>query len=249
MARVAGMAKGLTPRQERFCVEYLVDLNAAQAAARAGYSARTARVQGSALLAQPMVRARVEVLKRERNARVRVEADYVLARLMELDAMDVRDVLDEHGGMLPLAVWPAVWRRSVSEVEVVEGKGTAIKGTVAKGSAVKGGEDLPDGAVCSAAVVVRKLKWPDRLKVLELIAKHVAAGAGAGVGAHDGVPGADGDEGAEQLSEMQRAAKVASLLALARARQTQARAQSQGETQQGARKRGATGSVAGGAKG
>lgn len=249
MARVASMAKGLTPRQERFCVEYLVDLNAAQAAARAGYSARTARVQGSALLAQPMVRARVEVLKRERNARVRVEADYVLARLMELDAMDVRDVLDEHGGMLPLAVWPAVWRRSVSEVEVVEGKGTAIKGTVAKGSAVKGGEDLPDGAVCSAAVVVRKLKWPDRLKVLELIAKHVAAGADAGVGAHDGVPGADGDEGAEQLSEMQRAAKVASLLALARARQTQARAQSQGETQQGARKRGATGSVAGGAKG
>lgn len=247
MARVAGMAKGLTPRQERFCVEYLVDLNAAQAAARAGYSARTARVQGSALLAQPMVRARVEVLKRERNARVRVEADYVLARLMELDAMDVRDVLDEHGGMLPLAVWPAVWRRSVSEVEVVEGKGTAIKGTVAKGSAVKGGEDLPDGAVCSAAVVVRKLKWPDRLKVLELIAKHVAAGAG--VGAHDGVPGADGDEGAEQLSEMQRAAKVSSLLALARARQTQARTQSQSEMQQGARKRGATGSVAGGAKG
>lgn len=244
MARGAGMAKGLTPRQERFCVEYLVDLNAAQAAARAGYSARTARVQGSALLAQPMVRARVEVLKRERNARVRVEADYVLARLMELDAMDVRDVLDEHGGMLPLAVWPAVWRRSVSEVEVVEGKGT-----VAKGSAVKGGEDLPDGAVRSAAVVVRKLKWPDRLKVLELIAKHVAAGAGAGVGAHDGVPGADGEEGAEELSEMQRAAKVASLLALARARQTQAQTQSQGETQQGARKRGATGPVAGGAKG
>lgn len=40
------MAK-LTPKQERFCEEYLIDLNATQAAIRAGYSANTAREQGA----------------------------------------------------------------------------------------------------------------------------------------------------------------------------------------------------------
>lgn len=50
----------LTPKQQRFVEEYLVDLNARQAAIRAGYSAHTAQEQGSRLLSNVKVRAQVE---------------------------------------------------------------------------------------------------------------------------------------------------------------------------------------------
>ena len=49
----------LTPKQERFVEEYLIDLNATQAAIRAGYSAKTAEAQGSRLLSNVNVSALV----------------------------------------------------------------------------------------------------------------------------------------------------------------------------------------------
>jgi phage terminase small subunit len=50
----------LTPKQQRFCDEYLVDLNATQAAIRAGYSERTANEQGARLLAKVSVKAHID---------------------------------------------------------------------------------------------------------------------------------------------------------------------------------------------
>ena len=50
---------GLTPRQQRFVDEYLIDLNATQAAIRAGYSPKTAQSQSSRLLSNVMVRAAI----------------------------------------------------------------------------------------------------------------------------------------------------------------------------------------------
>ena len=65
------MAK-LTPRQQRFCDEYLIDLNATQAAIRAGYSEKTATVQGSRLLTNVNVKSyideRIEKIKSEKIA-------------------------------------------------------------------------------------------------------------------------------------------------------------------------------------
>ena len=52
---------GLTPKQERFCEEYLVDLNAAAAARRAGYSKQTAGVIGLENLAKPMIAERLSL--------------------------------------------------------------------------------------------------------------------------------------------------------------------------------------------
>jgi len=75
----------LTDKQEMFCREYLIDLNATQAAIRAGYSKKSANEQGAQNLAKLSIAQRIIELKAERNERVEVNADYVLRRLVEID--------------------------------------------------------------------------------------------------------------------------------------------------------------------
>jgi phage terminase small subunit len=72
---------GLTPKQERFVAEYLVDLNASQAAIRAGYSAKNPNVVGPRLLANVGIAAAVEAGKAARAKRTGITADRVLAEL------------------------------------------------------------------------------------------------------------------------------------------------------------------------
>lgn len=71
----------LTPQQERFCQEYLIDLNATQAAVRAGYSKKGATVRGSELLAIRKVENRIAFLMSERAMRTQVTQDRVLTEL------------------------------------------------------------------------------------------------------------------------------------------------------------------------
>lgn len=68
----------LTPKQERFIQEYLIDLNGTQAAIRAGYSAKTANEQASALLAKPNIAAEVQKLMDKRSEDLGIDAKYVL---------------------------------------------------------------------------------------------------------------------------------------------------------------------------
>ncbi|MEO0449087.1 MAG: terminase small subunit [Pseudomonadota bacterium] len=74
------MAKAdkLTPKQEAFCNEYLVDLNATQAAIRAGYSEATAKEMGYENLTKPHIADEVARLKAIRSERVEINQDYVL---------------------------------------------------------------------------------------------------------------------------------------------------------------------------
>lgn len=83
------MAK-LTDKRERFCEEYLVDLNATQAAIRAGYSEKTARQQGQRLLSNVVIEARIAELKRERSMRTQITADRVLEEYARLGFADMR---------------------------------------------------------------------------------------------------------------------------------------------------------------
>jgi hypothetical protein len=71
----------LTPRQSRFVDEYLVDLNATQAAIRAGYSARTAEQQAARLLGNVKVSEAVRTAQAARSERVRITQDDVLRGL------------------------------------------------------------------------------------------------------------------------------------------------------------------------
>ena len=103
----------LTDKQEMFCREYLIDLNATQAAIRAGYSEKTANEQGAQNLAKLSIQSRISELKAERNDRIDIDADYVLRRLFEIDQMDVLDILRDDGTLKPISLWPKVWREVV----------------------------------------------------------------------------------------------------------------------------------------
>lgn len=74
----------LTPKQQRFVEEYLVDLNATQAAIRAGYSSRNADKIAFQLLGKTRVAEAIAAAKAERSARVSVSADYVVNNLVEI---------------------------------------------------------------------------------------------------------------------------------------------------------------------
>ena len=74
----------LTAKQELFCEEYMIDLNATQAAIRAGYSEQTARQIGTENLAKPAIADKIAELKVERSNRTLVDADYVIKGLLEV---------------------------------------------------------------------------------------------------------------------------------------------------------------------
>ncbi|WP_440863077.1 terminase small subunit [Symbiopectobacterium purcellii] len=93
------MAK-LTDKQELFAREYLKDLNATQAAIRAGYSEKTARKIGSENLSKPDLTERIAELNSERIQRVQVDADYVLRQAVKLHErcmQEVEPITDRRG--------------------------------------------------------------------------------------------------------------------------------------------------------
>ena len=141
----------LTPKQQRFVEEYLIDLNATQAAIRAGYSEKTAYSVGHENLKKPEIQKAIQEALQGRKERVQIDADYVLKRLVEIDQMDVLDIMDDQMKIRPVNEWPKVWRQYVINLENLE---------------------LSDGEGC-----FKKIKWPDKVKNLELIGKHFSVGA------------------------------------------------------------------------
>jgi phage terminase small subunit len=84
-------------KRERFCQEYLIDLNATAAAKRAGYSPKTAKSQASDLLTFPDVQARVAELKAERAERTQITADDVVMELRKLGFASMRRFISIDG--------------------------------------------------------------------------------------------------------------------------------------------------------
>lgn len=88
----------LTPKQQRFVEEYLVDLNATQAAIRAGYSEHTARSIGHENLTKPEVVEAVAAAKAERSKRTEITADLVLQGLAAIVVADARELVEFRRG-------------------------------------------------------------------------------------------------------------------------------------------------------
>tara|TARA_B100001063_G_scaffold246739_1_gene287329 strand:+ start:13525 stop:14091 length:567 start_codon:yes stop_codon:yes gene_type:complete len=146
---------GLRKQQLLFVKEYVVDLNGTQAAIRAGYSEKTAQEQASRLLSNVKVQQAIAKEQNKRLERTEVSADYVLKRLVEIDEMDVCDILsDDLSSFKPLSQWPKVWRRTISGLDLTE----LFSG--------RGDEKEMTG-------ILKKIKWPDKVKNLELLGKHI----------------------------------------------------------------------------
>ena len=92
----------LNPKQERFCQEFLKDLNAKQAAIRAGYAPRSAEVQGSRLLSHDKVSAKIAQLKAERNQKTGVDQRWVIEHMVDLvqSCMQEVPVRDRKGDII-----------------------------------------------------------------------------------------------------------------------------------------------------
>ena len=101
----------LTDKQTAFVREYLVDLNATQAAIRAGYSERTASRIGPQLLEKTWVRETIEKAQAKRAQRVEVTQDYVLSNLVEVveRTMQRAPVTDRKGEQVTDEEGRAVW--------------------------------------------------------------------------------------------------------------------------------------------
>lgn len=87
----------LNEKQRRFAAEYLIDLNAKQAAIRAGYSPKTAESQGSRLLSNAKVAKAIQDGKEARAARTEITQDRVLQELARLAFFDIRQLYHEDG--------------------------------------------------------------------------------------------------------------------------------------------------------
>lgn len=141
--------KRITAKQERFVDEYLVDLNATQAAIRAGYSKKTARQVGAENLTKPVIADLIAKRQHERGERTRITADRVLLELARLGVADLRSGFDERGNLKRPEEWSDDFAAAVSSVEVVT-------------------RSIGDGQV----EYVHKLKMWDKNSALDKIAKH-----------------------------------------------------------------------------
>lgn len=96
--------KELSPQHDRFCREYIIDENAVRAYQRSypnsGYNA--AAVSAHELLKKTKIAARIEELRDERNKRLEVSADRVLAELAKLAFYNPRDLFDDDGRLKPI---------------------------------------------------------------------------------------------------------------------------------------------------
>lgn len=92
------MAK-LTPKQQRFVDEYLVDLNATQACIRAGYSKDTAYSQGQRLLKNVEIQNAIQQAMNERQQRTRIDQDYVINTIVDTieRCRQAKEVLNKDG--------------------------------------------------------------------------------------------------------------------------------------------------------
>ncbi|EAN0641018.1 terminase small subunit [Salmonella enterica] len=150
--------KPLTAMQEAYAQEYTkCPENQTQAAINAGFSPNTAAVKASVMMRDERIQKRIAELMEERNKRLRVSADYVLLRLVEIDQMDVIDILNDDGTLKPIRQWPKIWRTTLSGFDL--------------SSTIMNMDET------SIETILKKIKWPDKVKNLELIGKHVDVNA------------------------------------------------------------------------
>ncbi|MCY1482358.1 Terminase small subunit [compost metagenome] len=147
-------------KRRLFCELYISDtgLNGAAAARKAGYAPDSVRETAYKLLNAPDCVAYIAKLQAARRERLQVDADYVLLQLHAIDQMDIIDILEDDLTLKPLSTWPQVWRRYLNGFELAElfeGQGDARK----------------------LMGVLKKIKWVDKLRNLELLGKHINVGA------------------------------------------------------------------------
>lgn len=144
----------LTDQQKLWAGYYSHHWNATRAAREAKYSPDSCEQMGYKNAHNAALGQHIAYLVKNRNKRLKIDADYVLKRVHEIDQLDIADIMDDDGVLLPVKKWPKAWRISISGLDF--------------GNLVRAKDD-PDRLI----QLVEKIKWPDKARNLELLGKHV----------------------------------------------------------------------------
>lgn len=144
----------MTNKQEKFCQEYMIDLNATQAAIRAGYSPKTANEQAGRLLVNVSIQNRIAQLQAEQSRRTGISADRVLRELAKVAFANAGDIIDADATLKEDA--------SPDDLAAVQSVRVKVFGQ--------------DG-------VEREIKLADKLKALDLLGRHIGLFSGSANGA------------------------------------------------------------------
>ena len=139
-----------TEKQSQFVKEYLIDLNATQAAIRAGYSPKTAVPQASRLLSNVNIQGLINKEVQKRAKRTHIEQDRVLLEIARLAFNDPRKAFDENNALLPIQNWPDEVAAAISAIKV--------------------NEIIIDGV---AIGTTKEIKFWDKSRNLELAGRHL----------------------------------------------------------------------------
>lgn len=158
----------LTDKQRRFCEEYIVDLNATQAAIRAEYSEKTAYSMGQRLLKKVEAQEYIKQLKEERAARTQIEADRVIYELSLIafsNAADYAAVVDEETYVEVDGNW----------IKLLDDDGNPVMRRTVKPVLTK---DLTAEQKRALAVIKKgrdgfEVRPYDKVRALELLGKHI----------------------------------------------------------------------------
>lgn len=156
----------LTAKQERFVSEYLIDLNATQAAIRAGYSEKGANRQGSALLSNIDVQAKIQEAKAKRDKRTGITQDRVVAELAKIGFADIRKAV----------MWGASPLDTESESADPNGPGIYPVELVPSDKV----DDDTAAAITEVALTAQgvKIKMADKRAALETLLRHLGGDDG-----------------------------------------------------------------------
>lgn len=165
----------LNDKQERFATEVVknggdkVQAFKASGWSWGSYTLNALGVQADKAFNHPKISLRIaelQALKEEvAEEDFKIDARYVLKRLHDIDNLDVLDIMeDDLKSFKKLSEWPKVWRISVSGIDLM---------TMAQGDT-----DIDS--------IIKKIKWPDKTKNLELLGKHVGVNAFKEVIEHTG---------------------------------------------------------------
>ena len=117
----------LTPKQQRFVEEYLVDLNATQASIRAGYSVKMADRIGSQLLAKNGVAAAISEAKAKISEATGITVERVVREMARIGFLDARKLFDQNGMQIPLHALDDDTAAAISAIEMGPGGTLRLK--------------------------------------------------------------------------------------------------------------------------
>lgn len=144
----------LTAKQQRFCDEYLIDLNATQAAIRAGYKQKTATAIGCENLTKPYIQEYIQAKQKDLQSATGITQERILTEYAKIAFSDIRRLFDDNSLLVAIKDIPDDIAACLSSVEVDQLWGATMDGR----------EQIGD---------TKKVKMWDKMKALDSLGRHL----------------------------------------------------------------------------